>query len=300
MESEGSGWFVDRIEVINIEISNYEPLAAGSYIKSPKELSHPKKGLINLRNKDNKCFMWCHLRLLHPRKKDATRVTKEDIELVGTLDYSDINFPLSIYDYEKVRKRFNINVNVSIYNKDKTRPLFISKKSNNQELNVLIIRNEEGKSHHVLIKDFNSLMYSTVKTKNHHKKFFCMKCLDCFTEQRILDKHKETCIVINKTENIAYESGTIEFEHYQNLIPTPFRIYADIECIPKKINKTVGSYTSLYQENVPISIGTKLICIDDQYSLPYIIFESEDCINKFLIWVFEQQKRYKEIISKHF
>ena len=52
MESEGSGWFVDRIEVINIEISNYEPLAAGSYIKSPKELSHPKKGLINLRNKD--------------------------------------------------------------------------------------------------------------------------------------------------------------------------------------------------------------------------------------------------------
>ena len=45
-ESEGSGWFADRIEVINIEISNYEPLAAGSYIKSPKELSHPKKGLI--------------------------------------------------------------------------------------------------------------------------------------------------------------------------------------------------------------------------------------------------------------
>ena len=230
-ESEGSGWFVDRIEVINIEISNYEPLAAGSYIKSPKELSHPKKGIINLRNKDNKCFMWCHLRLLHPRKKDAARVNKEDIELAGTLDYSDINFPLSIYDYEKVGKRFNINVNVFIYNKEKIRPLFISKKSNNQELNVLIITNEEGKSHYVFIKDFNSLMCSTVKTKNHHKKFFCMNCLDCFTEQRILDNHKETCIVINKTENITYESGTIKFEHYQNLIPTPFRIYADIECI---------------------------------------------------------------------
>ena len=244
--------------------------------------------------------MWCHLRLLHPRKKDATRVTKEDIELAGTLDYSDINFPLSIYDYEKVEKRFNINVNVFIYNKEKIRPLFISKKSNNQELNVLIITNEEGKSHYVLIKDFNSLMCSNVKTKNHHKKFVCMKCLDCLTEQRILDNHKETFIVINKTENITYEFGTIKFEHYQNLIPTPFRIYVDIECILKKINKTVGNHTSLYQEHVPISIGTKLICIDDQYSLPYIIFEGEDCINKFLIWVFEQQKRYKEIITKHF
>ena len=43
--------------------------------------------------------------------------------------------------------------------------------SNEQELNVLLISNEE-KSHYVLIKDFNRLMYS--KTKHKDKKHFCM------------------------------------------------------------------------------------------------------------------------------
>ena len=37
-------------------------------------------------------------------------------------------------------------------------PLYASKKSNEQELNVLLISNEE-KSHFVFIKDFNRLMY---------------------------------------------------------------------------------------------------------------------------------------------
>ena len=53
---EGSGWIIDRIEDINIDISNYDPLAGSSYIILPPELNNPKKGLINLKNKDNECF----------------------------------------------------------------------------------------------------------------------------------------------------------------------------------------------------------------------------------------------------
>ena len=26
------------------------------------ELKSPRKGLINIRNKDEKCFLWCHVR----------------------------------------------------------------------------------------------------------------------------------------------------------------------------------------------------------------------------------------------
>ena len=32
----------------NINISKYNPLAGSSYIKLPKELNHPRKGLINI------------------------------------------------------------------------------------------------------------------------------------------------------------------------------------------------------------------------------------------------------------
>ena len=67
-------------------------------------------------------------------------------------------------DYKIVEERFNSNVNVFGY-QNKVFLLYVSKKSNEQELNVLLISNEE-KSHYVFIKDFNRLMYSEVKKKS--------------------------------------------------------------------------------------------------------------------------------------
>ena len=80
---------------------------------------------------------------------------------------------MKVRDHERVEERFNINVNVFGYRK-KIHPLYVSKKSNEQVLNVLLTNNEE-KSHYVFIKDFNRLMYS--KTKHKDKKDFCMACL---------------------------------------------------------------------------------------------------------------------------
>ena len=62
-------------------------------------------------------------------------------------------------EYEIVKERFNFNVNVFEY-ENKVFPLYVSKKSNEQVLNVLSISNEE-KLHYVFIKDFDRLMYST-------------------------------------------------------------------------------------------------------------------------------------------
>ena len=59
--------------------------------------------------------------------------------------------------YEVIEERFNINVNVFGY-ESKVFLLYVSKKSYEQVLNVLLISNEE-KSHYVLIKGFNRLMY---------------------------------------------------------------------------------------------------------------------------------------------
>ena len=75
-------------------------------------------------------------------------------------------------DYEIIAERFNINVNV--FGCENTFfLLYVSKKSNEKALNVLLISNEEN-SNYAFIKDLNRLMYSTVKTKNAHKKHFCI------------------------------------------------------------------------------------------------------------------------------
>ena len=38
--NEGSGWIIDKIEGLQINISNYEPLLGGSYISLPKALNN--------------------------------------------------------------------------------------------------------------------------------------------------------------------------------------------------------------------------------------------------------------------
>ena len=61
-----SGWIIESIKSQYINISTYRPLAGSSYIDLPIELKHPRKGLINIKNKDQKCFLSCHVRHINP------------------------------------------------------------------------------------------------------------------------------------------------------------------------------------------------------------------------------------------
>ena len=100
-------------------------------------------------------------------------------------------FPLDTNDYEKIEDRFQMQVNVFGY-ENKVYPLYISKKSYDQMLNLLLIT-EQGKSHYVFIKDFNRLMFS--RTKHKDKKYHCMSCLQSFTKEEILSNHKKTMFI---------------------------------------------------------------------------------------------------------
>ena len=111
----GSGWIIDKIEEISIDISNYDPLAGSSSIKLPPELNYPMKGSINLKNNDNECFKWCHIRFINPQNKDADKIKKQDKAIAKALDQRGIYFPMKADDYENIEDRFNINVNVFGY-----------------------------------------------------------------------------------------------------------------------------------------------------------------------------------------
>ena len=132
------------------------------------------KGLINLKNKDHKCFMWCHVRLINPQNRKAERINKQDKKIAANLSYSDIVFPVDI------------------------------------------------------------------------------------------------------------------------------KIYADTECFLKRTNSYEGEHLIKYQEHRPNSIGAKLICIDDRFTLPSIIFKVKDCINKFITWVLDKEKWTNQITKKYF
>ena len=75
--NEGSGWIVESIESQYINISTYRPLSGSSYMDLPVELRSPRKGLINIKNKDQKCFLWCHVRHIKHSKEHPERIKKK-------------------------------------------------------------------------------------------------------------------------------------------------------------------------------------------------------------------------------
>ena len=76
--SRGSGWVVQDILSQYLNLSSYLPLTGSTYCKLPKELNHPMKGLINIQNNDNKCFLCCHIRYLNCNGIKLSRITKKD------------------------------------------------------------------------------------------------------------------------------------------------------------------------------------------------------------------------------
>ena len=52
--NEGSGWIIESIESQYINIWAHRPLAGNSYIDLPIESRGSNKGLINIKNKDQK------------------------------------------------------------------------------------------------------------------------------------------------------------------------------------------------------------------------------------------------------
>ena len=82
-----------------------------------------------------------------------------------------------------------------------------------------------------------------------------------------------------------YEWGIIKFTNYNKQRAIVFKIYADTECFLKRINSYEGDHAIKYQEHQLNSIGAKLVCIDDRFTLPSIILKGKDYINKFITWV---------------
>ena len=109
--NEGPGWIVELIESQYSNISTYEPLSGSSYIKLPAELKKSKKKkkeLINIKNNDQKCLLWCHVRHINPGRTHPERITQTDKVLANDLDYDGVEFPVQGKDFSKIEEKNSI------------------------------------------------------------------------------------------------------------------------------------------------------------------------------------------------
>lgn len=60
-----SHWRLDVVFSLELNIVPYKPLSSKKYLKLPLEIQH-LKGIVNIQNDDEKCFLWSVLAARHP------------------------------------------------------------------------------------------------------------------------------------------------------------------------------------------------------------------------------------------
>ncbi len=302
-QKEGSGWVIESIENVTLHTIKHQPLSGSSYIPLPPKIKN-KKAIINMKNEDNECFKWCVTRALNPVDKNAERITKKLREQSLELKWEGIKFPVELKDIHKFEALNEINVNVLGYDdENKVYPLRPSVFGYSTEINLLLIHKDENK-HYCLIKDMSRLLASQT-TKNERKEFYCMRCLNSFGRQDLLDDHKELCGQHEGVKVVMPKKGSsVSFGHHHKKIDVPFYIIADFESMMKAFHTAQPnpdkSYTMKQQKHKPDGFCYFIKCtFDDQYD-KLVEYRAksvdEDVAQRF---VEELEKEVKSIYTSH-
>ncbi|KAJ8972053.1 hypothetical protein NQ317_001523 [Molorchus minor] len=106
-----SGLTLNRIESLEININKYEFSNGGtSFIELPQEIKL-KRAVINVKNTDQFCFAYAVISCLYPVERNPQRISSyPDFHTV--LNFTGINFPMTIEQIPKFEKLNNISINM--------------------------------------------------------------------------------------------------------------------------------------------------------------------------------------------
>ena len=255
-DAEGSGWRFEKVIKLVLHTTRWDPVNAGSYIELPQKLKN-KKAIINMKNQDDKCFMWSVLRALNLKDKNNERIDEDLKNKEDTLNMKGIQYPVDFRGIDRFESQNpEISITVLGYNKDeRVNTLKVSKYTGCKHDIVLLLIKDEEKSHYCLVKNISSLLSSQINN-NDHKRYFCLNCINSFKTEDSLIKHKEYCYN-NECVNINMPKPNtfLNFKSFRYSERAPFVIYADFESFIKPIDSCDPdpnhSYTKKYQKHKP-------------------------------------------------
>ena len=268
-DSEGSGWTLIRVIKLVLHTTRWEPIYGSSYIPLDPYLAN-KKAIINMKNEDDKCFMWCVLRALYPKNDHPERIDKDLKSKQDIINMNGIHYPVNFRAIDRFED-LNPNISISVlgYNKeDRVFPLRISKYTgcDNDIVLLLLKEAEKGengeikeKTHYTLVKNKSALITSQINS-HEHKRHLCLNCFNSFNTLESLNKHKEYCYENESVKtNMPPQNTYLRFKNFLYSEKAPFAVYADFESLIKPLDNCDPdpnkSYTKKYQKHEPISFS---------------------------------------------
>ena len=316
--SVGSGWMLIEVKKLVLHTTKWEPIYGSSYIPLDQYLAN-KQAIINMKNEDDKCFMWSVLRALYPKNKNAERIDRDLKSKQDIINMNGIYYPVNLKAIDRF-EHLNPNISISVlgYNKEeKIFPLRISKYTGcDYDIVLLLLKEAEKgengeikeKTHYTIVKNKSALIASQINS-HKGKRHLCLNCFNSFNNPERLEKHKENCYE-NESVKITMPppSTYLRFKNFLHSEKAPFAVYADFESLIKPIDNCDPdpnkSYTKKYQKHKPISFSYYINSSVDGVFKPVLRKytktkpEDADAMDVFIKWLEEDIKTIANIEGK--
>ena len=166
-----SGWDIDGVQTLWLDIARYQPLRGGSYIPLPAAVAAKNKGgmaVLNVKNKDDSCLRWAlRSALANPAPPHHPERTTWYSNEVG-LDFTGIDAPTPVSQIPKVERQNNLAINVFGWEKGVIIHHISKQPGEMPRINLLLIE-KSNKFHYTWIKDVNRLLHDQSKYKELRK-----------------------------------------------------------------------------------------------------------------------------------
>lgn len=211
-----------------------EPLGASGFVKLPQFIEI-KRAVINIRSDDDACFAWSVVAAMYPAENNVTAPSSyPDYERV--LDWSGLSFPMTLKQIPRFERINEISINVFVIDEQKIAPLRLTKRKRQEHVNLLMIDGTDCSRHFCWIKDFSRLISSQL-SKHNGRVYVCDRCLHVFHSENKLTSHTIDCEEMNdcRIELPKLGENVCKFTNFHRRESVPFVIYADFECLLKKL-----------------------------------------------------------------
>ena len=277
---EGSGFVLNGIVNVILEIYKVNDIQPSSWVELPEKYRN-NKSIINIKNDDQFCFLWCILAHLFPVEDHKNRTSNYSMH-TNKLILNGLEFPMKIKDIPKFENLNNLNVNVFELTKTVLTPIHINTNYDQPQIDLLLYQN-----HYCLITKLHCLI-----NKDSHMKWVCRRCLTAFSSEDILSQHIDRCQKQQPT-NITFSwKDHLKFEDYHMKVPIPIRVYADFECINQPTDDREAAPKVLFKQ-IPIAVGFYII---SPFGNNYSSYFGESCVT----WFVNEMLTLENIASNYF
>ena len=89
-------------------------------------------------------------------------------------------------------------------------------------------------------------------------------------------------------------------KNHSSQIPVPFNVYHDFESILKSVESNEDFYTEKYWEHISCSFSYKLVCVDNKFIKPSVVYRTENGAYKFIKAILDEYEYCKKVMKKNF